>query len=133
MTEVQQLKLATKRSMQQTHISQPSGSGVDEGTGSKRGVPDVPIDESEEELSWNSTDDEGADDEGKDGDDDEEDERDDDEEGKEDDDDENKDGDAKDDAEKIRRLQSMMTRMILRKVGMMMRKVKVMNMNLMKK
>nr|GEZ32503.1 hypothetical protein [Tanacetum cinerariifolium] len=80
-------------------LPKPSGSGVDEGTGSKPGVPDVPIDESEEELTWNSTDDEGADDEGKDGDDDEEDERDDDDEGEEDDDDENKDGDAKDDAD----------------------------------
>nr|GEZ59052.1 hypothetical protein [Tanacetum cinerariifolium] len=36
-------------------------------------VLDVPIDESEEELSWNSTDEEGDDDEGKDGDGDEED------------------------------------------------------------
>nr|GEY31274.1 hypothetical protein [Tanacetum cinerariifolium] len=33
MTEAQQLKLVTKRSMQQTHISQASGSGVDEGIG----------------------------------------------------------------------------------------------------
>nr|GEW68779.1 hypothetical protein [Tanacetum cinerariifolium] len=33
MTEAQHLKLATKRSLQQTHISQASGSGVDEGTG----------------------------------------------------------------------------------------------------
>nr|GEU48501.1 integrase, catalytic region, zinc finger, CCHC-type, peptidase aspartic, catalytic [Tanacetum cinerariifolium] len=49
-----------------THISQPSGSGADEGTGSILGVPDVPTDESEEELSWNSTDDEGDADEGKD-------------------------------------------------------------------
>nr|GFD35275.1 hypothetical protein [Tanacetum cinerariifolium] len=32
MTEAQQLKLATKRSLQQTHISQVSGSGADEGT-----------------------------------------------------------------------------------------------------
>nr|GEZ86762.1 hypothetical protein [Tanacetum cinerariifolium] len=32
MTEAKQLKLATKRSLQQTHISQASGSGVDEGT-----------------------------------------------------------------------------------------------------
>nr|GEU43354.1 hypothetical protein [Tanacetum cinerariifolium] len=54
MTEAQQLKLATKRSMQQTHKSQANGSGVDEGT--------------------------GDDDEGKGGDDDEEDEDDDDEE-----------------------------------------------------
>nr|GFD20983.1 hypothetical protein [Tanacetum cinerariifolium] len=50
MTEAQQLKLVTKRSMQQTHIAQPSGSGADEGTSSKPGVPDVPTDESEEEL-----------------------------------------------------------------------------------
>nr|GEX72056.1 reverse transcriptase domain-containing protein [Tanacetum cinerariifolium] len=33
MTEVQQLKLATKRCLQQTHISQANGSGADEGTG----------------------------------------------------------------------------------------------------
>nr|GEY76273.1 hypothetical protein [Tanacetum cinerariifolium] len=32
MTEAQQLKLVTKRSLQQTHISQASGSGADEGT-----------------------------------------------------------------------------------------------------
>nr|GEY95496.1 hypothetical protein [Tanacetum cinerariifolium] len=34
MIEAEQLKLATKRSLQQTHISQASGSGVDKGTGS---------------------------------------------------------------------------------------------------
>nr|GFC90027.1 hypothetical protein [Tanacetum cinerariifolium] len=34
------------------------GSGTDEGTGSKPGVLDVPSDDSEEELSWNSSDDE---------------------------------------------------------------------------
>nr|GEW95213.1 hypothetical protein [Tanacetum cinerariifolium] len=62
MTEAQQLKLATKRSLQQIHISQASGSGADEGTGTIPGVPDVPIDESEEEISWNSTDEEGNDD-----------------------------------------------------------------------
>nr|GFA56389.1 hypothetical protein [Tanacetum cinerariifolium] len=33
MTEAQQLKLVTKRSMQQTHISQVSGSGANEGSG----------------------------------------------------------------------------------------------------
>nr|GEZ82447.1 hypothetical protein [Tanacetum cinerariifolium] len=55
MTEAQQLKLVTKRSMQQTHISQASGSGVNKGTVSIPGVLDVPTDESEEELSWNST------------------------------------------------------------------------------
>nr|GEW28098.1 hypothetical protein [Tanacetum cinerariifolium] len=56
MTEAQQLKLVTKRSLQQTYISQASGSGANEGTGSIPGVPDVPTNESEEELSWNSTD-----------------------------------------------------------------------------
>nr|GFC36954.1 hypothetical protein [Tanacetum cinerariifolium] len=62
MTEAQQLKLATKRSLQKTHISQASGSGADEGTGSIPRVPDVPIDESEEEISWNFTNEEGDDD-----------------------------------------------------------------------
>nr|GEW50121.1 hypothetical protein [Tanacetum cinerariifolium] len=94
MTEAQQLKLATKKSLQQTHISQASGFGADEGTGTVPGVLDVPTDESEEEISWNSTDEEGDDDdEGKDDDDkaqdddDQEDERndeDDDEEGSDD-------------------------------------------------
>nr|GFD15968.1 hypothetical protein [Tanacetum cinerariifolium] len=51
-------------------------------------VPDVPTDESEEELSWNSFDDEGADDKRKDGNGDEDNEGDDGEEGEEDDDDE---------------------------------------------
>nr|GFD22657.1 hypothetical protein [Tanacetum cinerariifolium] len=51
MTEAQQLKLVIKRSLQLTHISQASGSGADEGTVSIPGVPDVPTDESEEELS----------------------------------------------------------------------------------
>nr|GEY16283.1 putative reverse transcriptase domain-containing protein [Tanacetum cinerariifolium] len=54
--------------------SEPGGSGTDEGTGSKPGVPDVPTDELEEELSWNSSDDEGVDDQEKVGDDDEGDE-----------------------------------------------------------
>nr|GEV83883.1 hypothetical protein [Tanacetum cinerariifolium] len=93
MTEAQQLKLVTKRSLQQTHISQASGSGADEGTGSIPGVPGVPTQESEEELSWNSTDDEG-DDEGKNGDDDN---GDDGEEGGGDDDDEDDDGKEGDD------------------------------------
>nr|GEZ02854.1 hypothetical protein [Tanacetum cinerariifolium] len=66
-TEAQQLKIVIKRSRQQTHISQPGGSGTDKGTGSKPGVPDVPTDESKEELSWNSSYDEGVDDKGKNG------------------------------------------------------------------
>nr|GEX84948.1 hypothetical protein [Tanacetum cinerariifolium] len=88
MTEAQHLKLVTKRSMQQTHISQPSGSGADEGTGSKPRVLDIPTDESEEELSWNSKDDEGDDNDEQDDDGDKEDEGDDGEEGNDDDDDE---------------------------------------------
>nr|GFA33940.1 hypothetical protein [Tanacetum cinerariifolium] len=44
---------------------------TDEGTGSKPGVPDVPSDDSEEEISWNSSDDEDVDAQDKDRDDDE--------------------------------------------------------------
>nr|GEZ19797.1 hypothetical protein [Tanacetum cinerariifolium] len=41
------------------------GSSIDEGTGSKPEVPDVPSDDSEEEISWNSSDDEDVDDQDK--------------------------------------------------------------------
>nr|GEV69980.1 hypothetical protein [Tanacetum cinerariifolium] len=47
MSEAKQIKLAMKRSLQQNHISQASGLGVDEGTGVIPGVPDVPIEEEE--------------------------------------------------------------------------------------
>nr|GEZ76904.1 hypothetical protein [Tanacetum cinerariifolium] len=50
-TEAERLKIILKRSRQETHISQQSGSGTDEGTDSKPGVSDVPSDDSEEELS----------------------------------------------------------------------------------
>nr|GEY11964.1 hypothetical protein [Tanacetum cinerariifolium] len=50
------LKLATERSLQQTHISQASSSGADEETGTISGVPDVPTEESDEEISWKSSD-----------------------------------------------------------------------------
>nr|GFB09819.1 hypothetical protein [Tanacetum cinerariifolium] len=60
-TEVEQLKIVLRRSSQETHISQQHGSGTDEGTGSRPGVPDVPFDDSEEELSWNSSNDEDVD------------------------------------------------------------------------
>nr|GFD44915.1 hypothetical protein [Tanacetum cinerariifolium] len=60
--EAEQLKIVLKKSRQETHISQHGGSGTDEGTdegtGSKPGLPDVLSDDSEEELSWNSSDDE---------------------------------------------------------------------------
>nr|GFA49743.1 hypothetical protein [Tanacetum cinerariifolium] len=56
LTEAEQMKLATKRSMTQTHISHASGSGADEGTGIIPGIPDVPTYESdEEEISWKSS------------------------------------------------------------------------------
>nr|GEW42854.1 hypothetical protein [Tanacetum cinerariifolium] len=118
-TEAQQLKIVLRRSRQQMHISQPGGLGTNDGTGSKPRVPDVPNDESEEELSWNSSDDVGADDQEKVSDDDEEDkdgdERDDDDEDQEvakfddkddtkkiDDDDEEGSSDEEDDNEETR-------------------------------
>nr|GEY52307.1 hypothetical protein [Tanacetum cinerariifolium] len=61
LTEAEQLKIALKRSRQETHISQQRGSGTYEGNGSRPGVPDVPSDDSEEELSWNSVHDEEGD------------------------------------------------------------------------
>ncbi|GKB16533.1 retrovirus-related pol polyprotein from transposon TNT 1-94 [Tanacetum coccineum] len=42
LTEAEQIKLETKRSLIQTHSSHASGSGADEGTGSIPRVPDVP-------------------------------------------------------------------------------------------
>ncbi|GKG12742.1 hypothetical protein Tco_0346979, partial [Tanacetum coccineum] len=39
--KAEQMKLAIKRSLIQTHSSHASGSGADEGTGGKPGVPDV--------------------------------------------------------------------------------------------
>nr|GEZ97466.1 hypothetical protein [Tanacetum cinerariifolium] len=48
MTEAQQLKLVTKRSMQHMHISQASGSGADEGTGADNERKDGDDDEEAE-------------------------------------------------------------------------------------
>ncbi|GJS84716.1 hypothetical protein Tco_0751257 [Tanacetum coccineum] len=74
LTKVEQLKLATKRSLIQTHSSHASGSGAHEGTGVTPGVPDVPeYGSDDEQLSWKSSDEEDDDDEanvGKDKDDD---------------------------------------------------------------
>nr|GEZ47421.1 hypothetical protein [Tanacetum cinerariifolium] len=50
-TKAEQLKIVLRRSRHEMHISQQGGSGTDEGTGSKSGVPNVPSDDSEEELS----------------------------------------------------------------------------------
>ncbi|GJY74511.1 hypothetical protein Tco_0478942 [Tanacetum coccineum] len=59
LTEAEQIKLATKRSLIQTHSSHASGSGVDEGTGSIPGVLDVPTYKSDDEkISWKSSEEE---------------------------------------------------------------------------
>nr|GEY88228.1 hypothetical protein [Tanacetum cinerariifolium] len=64
-TEAEQLKIVLGRSRQETYISQHGSFGTDEGTGSKPGVLDVPSDDSEEEISWNSSNDEDVDDQTK--------------------------------------------------------------------
>nr|GFA09132.1 hypothetical protein [Tanacetum cinerariifolium]GFA12329.1 hypothetical protein [Tanacetum cinerariifolium] len=64
-TEAKQLKIVLRRSRQEMHISQQGGSSTDEGSGSKPGVPDVPSDDSKEEISWNSSDDEDVNDQTK--------------------------------------------------------------------
>ncbi|GJZ74409.1 retrovirus-related pol polyprotein from transposon TNT 1-94, partial [Tanacetum coccineum] len=62
LTEVEQLKLVIERSKTQTHSSQASGSGTDEGIGVKPGVPDVPLYNSDDEqISWKSSDEEDDD------------------------------------------------------------------------
>ncbi|GJY39727.1 hypothetical protein Tco_0426091 [Tanacetum coccineum] len=59
LSEVEQMKLATKRSKTQFHSSHASGSGADEGTGITSGVPDVPTyDFKDEQISWNDADNE---------------------------------------------------------------------------
>nr|GEZ87339.1 hypothetical protein [Tanacetum cinerariifolium] len=62
MTYAEHMKLAMKKSLQQTHISQASGSSADEGTGIIPGVLDVPTDEFDEEISWKSSDEDNDDD-----------------------------------------------------------------------
>nr|GFA29165.1 hypothetical protein [Tanacetum cinerariifolium] len=91
-TEAEQLKIVLRRSRQETHISQHGGFYTDEGTGSKPWVLDVPSDDSEEEISWNSSDDEDVDAQDKDRDDDEGKKNDESDDGKDDDDDDNDDG-----------------------------------------
>nr|GEW29817.1 hypothetical protein [Tanacetum cinerariifolium] len=63
LTEVEQIKLAKKRSLTQTYISYASESGADEGTGIIPGVSDVPTYESDdEEISWKSSEEDKDDD-----------------------------------------------------------------------
>nr|GEU93588.1 hypothetical protein [Tanacetum cinerariifolium] len=64
-TEAKQLKTVLRKSRQETHIFQHGSFSTDKGTGSKPGVLDVPSDDSEEEISWNSSDDEDVDDQTK--------------------------------------------------------------------
>nr|GEZ79819.1 hypothetical protein [Tanacetum cinerariifolium] len=70
MTEAQQLKLVTKRSLQQTHISQASSSGADEGTGDDDEGKDG--DGDEEDHGDDGEDQDGDDDDGEESDDDQE-------------------------------------------------------------
>ncbi|GJS14480.1 hypothetical protein Tco_0408952 [Tanacetum coccineum] len=95
LTEAEQLKIVTKRSRQETHSSHASGSGADEGTGITPGVPDAPDYDSEDDISWKSSDDDQEDDEQADDEDD--DEHDDDEKVQDDDDEELTESDNDDD------------------------------------
>ncbi|GJS35317.1 hypothetical protein Tco_0533699 [Tanacetum coccineum] len=62
MTEAEQLKTITKRSRKETHSSHASGSSADEGTGVSPGVPDAPDYDSDDVISWKSSEDDQADD-----------------------------------------------------------------------
>ncbi|GJZ97992.1 hypothetical protein Tco_0670445, partial [Tanacetum coccineum] len=66
LTEAEQLKIITKRSRQETHSSHASGSGADEGTGVTPGVPDAPDYDSEDDISWKSSDDDQDDEQAQD-------------------------------------------------------------------
>ncbi|GJR60215.1 hypothetical protein Tco_1502377 [Tanacetum coccineum] len=57
LTEVEKLKIITKRSRKETHSSHASGSGIDEGTGVSPGVPDAPDYDSDIDISWKSSED----------------------------------------------------------------------------
>ncbi|GKG35445.1 hypothetical protein Tco_0440599, partial [Tanacetum coccineum] len=62
LTEAEQLKILTKRSRKETHISHASGSGADEGTDITPGVPDAPDYDSDDDISWKSSEDDQEDD-----------------------------------------------------------------------
>nr|GEV63286.1 hypothetical protein [Tanacetum cinerariifolium] len=94
LTEAEQIKLATKRSLQQTHISKASRSGTYEGTGIIPWVLDVPTNE---EISWKSSDeddDDNIEDQSDADDDDDDDQEDEDEQDDDDQDDNNDDQDS---------------------------------------
>ncbi|GKB10825.1 hypothetical protein Tco_0844748 [Tanacetum coccineum] len=62
LTEAEQLKIITKRSHKETHSSHASGSGADEGTSVTLGVPNAPDYDSDDDISWKSSDDDQVDD-----------------------------------------------------------------------
>ncbi|GJT26075.1 hypothetical protein Tco_0906350 [Tanacetum coccineum] len=67
LTEAEQLRIVTKRSLIQTHSSHVNGSGTHEGTGVTPGVLDVPTYESDDgEISWKTSLDDDDDNEGDD-------------------------------------------------------------------
>ncbi|GKG36663.1 hypothetical protein Tco_0444341, partial [Tanacetum coccineum] len=61
LTEVEQLKIITKRSCKEIHSSHVSGSGADEGTGVTPGVPDAPDYETQRMISPGNQDNEDDD------------------------------------------------------------------------
>nr|GEW23793.1 hypothetical protein [Tanacetum cinerariifolium] len=103
-------KGTSQSNKQETHISQHGGSSTNEGTSSKLRVPDVPSDDLEEEISWNSSDDEDVDAQDKGRDDDEGKKNDESDDGQDDDDDDqdnaerDDDDDDDDDEEEIAKL-----------------------------
>ncbi|GJR68022.1 hypothetical protein Tco_0014087 [Tanacetum coccineum] len=102
MTEAEQLKIITKRSRKETHSSHASGSGADEGTGVSPGVPDAPDYDSDDVISWKSSEDDQADDKNDDDEnaqDDEDDDKDIDDENAQDDDDDEAQTESEDDDE----------------------------------
>ncbi|GJZ22425.1 hypothetical protein Tco_0559464 [Tanacetum coccineum] len=93
LTEAEQLKIITKRSRKETHSSHASGSGADEGTGVSPGVPDAPDYDSDDDISWKSSEDDQDDDKNDDDEnaqDDQDDEKNDDDENAQDDEDDDK-------------------------------------------
>ncbi|GJT07464.1 hypothetical protein Tco_0841926 [Tanacetum coccineum] len=102
MTEAEQFKIITKRSRKETHSSHASGSGADEGTGVSPGVPDAPDYDSDDVISWKSSEDDQADDKNDDDEnaqDDEDDDKDIDDENAQDDDDDEAQTESEDDGD----------------------------------
>nr|GEV62272.1 hypothetical protein [Tanacetum cinerariifolium] len=94
LTKAKQMKLATKRSLIQTHSSHAIGSGTHERTGVIPGVPNAPIYRfNDEEIYWKSSDEEDDDDEVNSGKDEDVDDQDDDENADHSDDDEQTESD----------------------------------------